>query len=222
MNLSEDKLNQVRKRISVDLTPRQGSVLEFIRQYHGAYGIPPSVREICGHLGLSGPAGIHRILHVLVDKGYLISTPGKKRAWRLTTGGQEKSIPVLGKIAAGPPIEAVELREEGLPFSPEIFGCADCFILRIQGDSMVDAHILDGDLVVIRPQNYADTGSIVAVMIDNVLIEATLKILRRRKGVTELHAANRVYPPLVFKGRFQGRVKIVGKFVGLVRGAGMR
>ncbi|MFH1147659.1 MAG: transcriptional repressor LexA [Pseudomonadota bacterium] len=200
----------------MELTARQKGVLEFIRDHHERFGIPPSVREICANLGLRGPAGIHRILNVLIAKGYLTAIAGKKRSWCLTNTAKPR-IPVLGRIAAGTPIEAIADNGEDLPLDPEIFGCDECFVLRVQGDSMVDAHIIDGDFAVIRPQDIARSGEVVAVMVECLLPEATLKTLRRKRNVTELHAENSAYPPLVFKGREQKRIRIIGKFVGLVR-----
>jgi repressor LexA len=210
-------MNKCSYYVFMNLTPRQKSVLEFIRTCQQRTGIVPSVREICAHLGLKGPAGIHRILRLLEKRGYLVSTPGKKRSWRLPGGLPRRSIPVLGGIAAGVPIHAQENREEELPVDPSLFGADECFALRIQGDSMVEAYIADGDLAIIRPQDNADNGQIVAVMVDNILPEATLKILRKKSTAVELHAANSRYPPLVFRGRQQGKIKILGRLVGVIR-----
>jgi len=210
-------MNKCSYNVFMNLTPRQKSVLEFIRTCQQRTGIIPSVREICAHLGLKGPAGIHRILRLLEKKGYLVSTPGKKRSWRLPGGPPRRSIPVLGEIAAGVPIHAQENREEELPVDSSLFGADECFALRIQGDSMIEAYIADGDLAIIRPQDNADNGQIVAVMVDNILPEATLKILRKKSTAVELHAANSRYPPLVFRGRQRGRVKILGRLIGVIR-----
>jgi repressor LexA len=112
---------------------------------------------------------------------------------------------------------ALENREDELPVDPSIFGSKTCFALRVQGDSMIDAHIADGDLAIIRPQRQAESGQIVAVIVRNILHEATLKILRKTKGTAELHSANRAYPPMVFSGSQRGRIRIIGKFVGIIR-----
>lgn len=210
-------MNKCSYHVFMNLTPRQKSVLEFIRMCQQQTGIVPSVREICAHLGLKGPAGIHRILRLLEEKGHLVSTPGKKRSWLLSGGPPRKSIPVLGEIAAGVPIHAQENRDEELPVDSSLFGADECFALRIQGDSMIEAYIADGDLAIIQPQDNADNGQIVAVMVDNTLPEATLKVLRRKSTVIELHAANSRYPPLVFRGRERGRIKILGRLVGVIR-----
>lgn len=203
---------------SADLTPRQQSVLDFIRVHQRDESMAPTVREICAHLGLKGPAGVHRILNVLIDKGCLSTTPGKKRSWRLAHGIPGKTIPLLGQIAAGLPLEAVENREDDLPLDPGLFGRDEnCFALRVAGDSMIEAHIMEGDLAIIRPGAAARDGEIVAALVEDILSEATLKILRRRPGVIELEAANPAYPPLVFEGEEQDRVQILGTLVGVVR-----
>jgi repressor LexA len=201
----------------MDLTKRQAKVLQYVRSHQEKYGITPTVREICGHFGLTGPAGIHRILHVLVDKGYISTSAGKKRSWRIPGSYTGKSIPLIGRIAAGVPILAVENREEELPVDPSIFGVDNCFALHIQGDSMIDVHIKDGDLAIIRPQNHADNGEIVAVVIIEMEHEATLKILRKNQYKTELRSANRAYPLIIFSGRQRSRIRIIGKCVGIIR-----
>ena len=201
----------------MELTQRQAEVLYYIRSYQEKLGITPTIREICGHFGLKGPAGIHRILHVLVEKGCLIASAGKKRSWRIPGGPVGKTIPIIGRITAGIPIMALENREDELRIDPSIFGSKTCFALRVQGDSMIEAHIADGDLAIIRPQSQAESGQIVAVIVRNILHEASLKILRKTKGTMELHSANSAYPPMVFNGWHRGRIRIVGKFVGIIR-----
>jgi hypothetical protein len=115
-----------------DLTPRQKSVLDFVVAFQQAHRMAPTVREICAHLGLSGPAGIHRILGVLKDKGCIISEPGKKRSWRFSKEKTGLGIPLVGTIAAGIPIEAIENFEEELAISPKLFGCDQCSHCRPQ------------------------------------------------------------------------------------------
>jgi len=155
-----------------DLTPRQKSVLEFIIAFQQEHRMAPTVREIGAHLGLSGPAGIHRILNILKDKGYLVAEPGKKRAWRFSKDVIAPGVPRGGTIAAGLPLEAVENFETELAVSPAMFGCECCFGLRVKGDSMIDAHILDGDLAIIRPQRRVENGEIAAVLVRDLLPEA--------------------------------------------------
>ena len=180
-------------------------------------GITPTVREICDHFGVSAPAGIHRILHVLIDKGYLIAAKGKKRAWRIPGGPVKKKIPILGRIAAGTPIMAIENREDELLVDPSTFGNESCFALRVKGNSMIDAHIKDGDIAIIQPQEYVDNGQIAAVMIEDILDEATLKIFNKSKNLTELLPANNVYDPIILKGTQQKKINILGKLIGIIR-----
>jgi repressor LexA len=202
-----------------DLTPRQQSVLDFIVAFQRQQRMAPTVREIGEHLGLSAPAGIHRLLHVLVDKGYIVAETGKKRSWRLArkiTGG---GIPLLGAIAAGVPIGALENVEQELMVDPGLFGCTRCFGLRVRGDSMIGVHIADGDIAVIRPQRQVDNGEIAAVLVEDLLTEATLKIVHRTKTALTLKSANPKYRSLVFRYSGCDRVSIIGKYVGIVRRA---
>ena len=100
---------------------------------------------------------------------------------------------------------------------PTFYGHEGCFAVRVTGDSMIGVHIRDGDLAVIRPQQNVENGEIAAVLVEGLLTEATLKIVRKARSLLELHSANPDYPPLCFKGRARGRVKIVGKYAGLIR-----
>jgi repressor LexA len=204
-----------------DLTPRQKSVLDYVIDFQRRHRMAPTVREIGAHLGLRGPAGIHRILNVLKDKGYILAEAGKKRAWRFSREIDHPDIspgiPLIGSIAAGSPIEAVENWETQLAISPGLFGCKRCFGLRVQGDSMIDAHIMDGDLAIIRPQPRVEKGEIAAVIVDDRLPEATLKIVRWTRSTLSLEPANVAYAALVFKGPQRRRVSILGKFVGILR-----
>ena len=203
--------------MDVHLPPRQKSVLQYVKKHYEKYGIPPTVREICYAMGLKGPSGIHRILHKLQEKGYLISKPGKKRSWCLAEGPARKSIPVLGAIAAGEPIEAINSSDERLALDPNIFGSDNCFALMVQGDSMVEAHILDGDLAIIRPQPSVSNGRIAAVTVKDLLHEATLKIVKISRNKIELHPANPLYEPMIFKAEERKQVRIIGKFLGIIR-----
>jgi repressor LexA len=205
--------------MEIPLTPRQDSVLKYIRKHYEEHGIPPTVREICFQLGLKGHSGIHRVLNTLKVKGYLNAQSGKNRSWSLAAGPASKSIPVLGTIAAGKPIEAVTDSAEYLLFDPNIFGADNCFALTVQGESMIEAHILDGDLAIIRPQPSVSNGQIAAVTVEDLFLEATLKIVKISRNKIELHPENPVYEPLVFKADERKRVRIVGKFLGIIRRA---
>lgn len=205
--------------MNIELTDRQRSVLDYIRFYQEEYGISPAIREICAHLGLKSPAGVHKILRKLIKMDLLVSQPGRKRSWMLASGPARKSLPLYGHIAAGQPIEAIGDQEEELPIDPRLFGCDTCFALRVKGDSMIDFHIMDGDLAIIHPGKSLHSGQIAAVMVEGILSEATLKVFRRKKGKIELHSANQAYAPLIFKGEERARIQIIGKFAGVIRRA---
>ena len=200
-------------------TKRQKEVLEFIKEFYARESMPPTVREICGHLGLKSPGGVHRILKELESKGLLSSRPGKKRVWRPTGHKHNTSMPLIGRIAAGQPIDAEENIEERLPFDPSFFGYEGCFCLRVNGDSMTGAHIAHGDLAIIRPQEDVDDGDIAAVLVEDLVTEATLKIVRKVNGGIELHSANPSYPPMTFNRRQGAKVRIVGRLAGIIRRA---
>jgi repressor LexA len=200
-----------------DLTPRQQSVLAFITDYQRRFAIAPTVREIAAHLGLKSPGGIHRVLNVLREQGYIAAETDKKRSWRSLKPLPGGGIPLIGNIAGGKPIEAVEHLEETLAISPEMFGCEQCFGLRVRGDSMTGVHIMDGDLAIIRAQQQVESGQIAAVLVQDMLTEATLKIVRRKANILTLEPANRRYKTLVFKGAERRRVAVLGKLAGIVR-----
>ena len=200
-----------------DLTSRQQSVLAYVIEHQRRHLMAPTVREIAAHLGLSSPAGVHRLLNVLTDKGYLKSEPGKKRSWRFREEVSTDRIPMIGDIAAGKPMEAVELVGDALAVSPGLFGCESCFCLRVRGDSMIDAHILDGDMAIIRPQSRVENGEIAAVTIADMMTEATLKRVYRDRYSITLSPENSAHSPLVIKGPRRAHVKIIGKLVGIIR-----
>ncbi|MGC9029505.1 MAG: transcriptional repressor LexA [Desulfomonilaceae bacterium] len=203
----------------MSITAQQKKVLAFIRSFQEQNGFPPSLREICAALGLSSPGSLIKHVRRLESEGLIERTPGKKRAWRVIGSEPRSSIPLVGRIAAGTPILAEANKEDDLPVDPMLFGVTDAFALRVQGDSMIDAHIREGDIAIIRPQADADDGTIVAVVIEGIESEATLKILRRKKTAIELVAANPMYKPLVFHGPDRAKVQIVGKLIGLIRRA---
>ena len=205
------------EEFAAELTPRQQSVLAFITDYQRRFAIAPTVREIAAHLGLKSPGGIHRVLNILRDQGYIAAETDKKRSWRSLKPLPGGGIPLIGNIAGGVPIEAVEHLEETLAISPEMFGCEQCFGLRVRGDSMTGAHIMDGDLAIIRLQQQVESGEIAAVLVQEMLAEATLKIVRRKGNSLTLEPANRRYKVLAFKGAERRRVTILGKLAGIVR-----
>jgi len=201
----------------MSITTRQRQLLDFIKRFQMEEGLPPSLRDMCAALGLSSPGSLLRHLQILESAGHLTRLPGKKRTWRPTNRSLMRYIPLLGRIAAGEPILAEQNVEDNLPFDPTFFGSEAAFALRVKGDSMTGEQICDGDLAIIRHQADAENGEIVAVLVEGLESEATLKILRRKKGSIELQASNPAYPPLIFKGRNRARIKILGKLIGVVR-----
>jgi repressor LexA len=205
--------------MSDDLTLRQRSVLDFIVAFQKEHRMAPTVREIGEHLGLSAPAGIHRLLNVLKEKRYLVAEPGKKRSWRPAREIAGSGIPLVGDIAAGVPIDAIENIVEELRVDPVVFGCDTCFGLRVRGDSMIDVNIADGDIAIIRSRKHVKNGSIAAVLVEDLLPEATLKIVQQTPTALTLKSANPKYRSIVFRYGGRARVSIIGQFVGIIRRA---
>ena len=189
------------------LTPRQRRVLEVIRDAVERRGYPPSVREIGEAVGLASSSSVHHQLETLVRKGYIRRDANRPRAMEIfaASPGMDESeearaarptpayVPIVGRIAAGGPILAEQAVEDVFPLPRELVGEGTLFMLRVVGDSMVDAAITDGDLVVIRQQPNADNGDIVAAMIDG---EATVKTYKKRLGHVWLMPHNPAYEPI--------------------------
>lgn len=164
-------------------------IVEFVRQFTLENGFPPSIREIGAAVGLRSTASVSYHLQQLQDKGLLQSPGGKGRKRTVVTSQQGGYIPIVGVVTAGLPILAVENQEGTMVWD----GDPDCFALRVRGDSMIGAGILDGDKVVIRPQQTAQDGQIVVARIGD---EATVKRLRRQNGEIWLMPENDNYEPI--------------------------
>jgi repressor LexA len=192
------------------LTVRQRKVLEFIRESVERRGFPPTIREIGDAVGLASTSSVSHQLITLQKKGFLrrdatkpravdVRLPSEMHGAALEDGAQHTSfpkpayVPVLGRIAAGGPILAEQAVEEVFPLPRELVGEGTLFLLKVVGDSMVDAAISDGDWVVVRQQPSADNGDIVAAMIDG---EATVKTFKRRDGHVWLLPHNAAYEPI--------------------------
>ncbi|MEO6701282.1 MAG: transcriptional repressor LexA [Jatrophihabitantaceae bacterium] len=198
------------------LTSRQRTILTVIRDAVQERGFPPSMREIGDAVGLQSTSSVSHQLAVLEQKGYIRRDPNKPRALDVRAPGEQDDravapphpvhddalqagspvpvlVPVLGRIAAGGPILAEQLVEEVFPLPRTLVGDGTLYMLKVQGDSMVDAAIADGDWVVVRQQPDADNGDIVAAMIDG---EATVKTFRRRDGHAWLMPQNPAYSPI--------------------------
>jgi repressor LexA len=203
-----------------ELSERQKQVLEYIRAVVAERGYPPSVREIGEALGLSSPSTVHSHISALVKAGKIRRDPSKPRAIEVLDSAPAparsfdddlREVPLVGRIAAGSPVLATEDIEEVFALPTSLVGTGPVFMLRVKGDSMIEAGILDGDLVVVRRQPDADDGDIVAAMIEGE--EATVKRLYRRDGKVVLRAENPEYPDMVF----DRDVAILGKVVSVFR-----
>ena len=164
-------------------------ILEFVNKFVQENGFAPSVREIGAAVGLSSTASVSYHLQQLQNKGLLQSTGVKGRKRAIVTAQRPGQIPVVGVVTAGMPILALENQEGTISWD----GDPSCFALRVRGDSMINAGILSGDMVVVRPQQNADDGQIVGARIDD---EATVKRLRRRDGQIWLMPENDAYSPI--------------------------
>ncbi|OIQ59721.1 LexA repressor [Moorella thermoacetica] len=196
------------------LTPKQEIVLQYIHQFIDAHGYPPAVRDICRATGIRSSSSVHHYLNQLEEKGYIRRDRARSRAIEIVEPGPTAvanvvSVPLVGKIAAGQPILAVENIEDSFPLPSKIAGSENAFMLRVQGDSMIEAGVLDGDYIIVRPQDTAENGDIVVALLGE---EATVKYFYRYEDHVELVPANSRMQPI--KAR---EVTILGKVIGLLR-----
>ncbi len=202
--------------MGTDISTRQREILDYIRDTVADRGYPPSVREIGEAVGLSSPSTVHSHLATLEATGHLRRDPTKPRAIEILDEpahrGDVRDVPLVGRIAAGSPILAEEDIEDVYALPTELVGDGPIFMLRVKGESMIEAGILDGDFVVVRRQPDALDGEIVAALIDGD--EATVKRLERKDGTVILHSENPAFEPMVFTGG----VELIGKVVTVLRG----
>ena len=186
-----------------ELSARQISILEFIKSSSESQGYAPSMREIGDAAGLNSPASVKYQLDILEEKGFIRRDENRGRAMEVVlpdhltgdsaTTDKTRFIPLVGSIAAGVPITADQQVEETLPLPESLVGKGDLFMLKVKGESMINAAICDGDYVVIRQQKDANNGEIVAAMIDG---EATVKTFSRKSGHIWLLPANDDFAPI--------------------------
>lgn len=190
-------------------TNRQDEIFDYIVASVRKNGYAPSIREICQALGLRSTSTVHYHLTALAKRGLIEWEDGKNRAIRVVDNAP-KGLPIVGRIAAGRPIEAIAETDEYLDLT-ETFSDPDLYVLRVKGDSMIEDHIADGDLVIIRRQDTARDGEIVVALTEDS--EATLKrIYKERDGRIRLQPANAAMEPI-----FVDHVTVQGKLVGLLR-----
>jgi len=195
-----------------DLTPRQQRIVDFIQDTIRERGYPPTVREIGEAVGLASSSSVHSQLANLERKGYIHRDPAKARAFGLSSEPvQSIAVPLVGRIAAGSPSLAAEDIEDYLAVPAGFADDREHFALRVSGDSMVNAGIVDGDIVVVRRQSQAADGDIVVALVPGPAEdEATVKRLRRRNGKVLLVPENPSLQPVeMAEGRILGKVTAV-------------
>ncbi|MFZ0368865.1 MAG: transcriptional repressor LexA [Halobacillus sp.] len=201
------------------LSKRQQEILDFIKEQVIMKGYPPSVREIGQSVGLASSSTVHGHLSRLEKKGYIRRDPTKPRAIEVIELEEDHSIPrseasyapVIGKVTAGSPITAVENIEEYVPLPDSLAGTDDnTFVLVVQGESMIEAGILDGDMVIVRQQQTAQNGDIVVAMTEDE--EATVKRFFKERNHIRLQPENATMEPIILND-----VSILGRVVGLYR-----
>jgi len=195
--------------IKKDLTAKQKNVLKFIYQFIKDRNFPPTVREIAEEFGYSSTGTVRDYLKALVQKGYLKIGRHKSRAIEIVKEALF-SFPILGKVQAGLGTLAVEEIEGYLNLDSLVFSNDDTFALRVKGDSMVDAGIMEGDLVLVKKQDMAQTGETVVALVGD---EATVKYLKRNGSNYQLEPANPQYKPIPV----DDNVSIIGKVISVIR-----
>ena len=215
-----------------ELTSTQEKLLNFLRNFLLKKGFPPTLREIASHFGLQGPKGPQKTLHILERKGYIRKTPGGSRAIEIlkpkigshsglpygikyvrSASVPTVSLPIVGRVTAGDPILAIENIEGYANFDRNLVSSEDVFLLRVKGDSMIDAHIQDGDFALVKPQKDAENGEIIVALIDD---EATIKRIFKKRDLVHLEPANPTMEPIVIK-KGEKKITIVGKVIGIFR-----
>lgn len=191
-------------------------ILNYINRFNDENGFPPTVRDMCRDLGIKSTATVYDYVNRLRDQGYLSKADGKKRAVVVRNSGNSVRAPLLGVVNAGQPILAVENNEGYLPLPQSEFRGDDLFLLRVHGESMIEAGILDGDKIVVKRCETAENGEIVVAMFNDGTIDgATVKRFYRRDGKIILHSENSSMEDIIPKN--QESIVILGKVVGLLR-----
>ena len=214
------------------LKEREQKILNYMKNEIRIKGYPPTVREICAALGIKSTSTAHKDIESLVKQGYLVKDPSKPRALMVVdplSGLQDKDtvpdsdrishlrddivdIPVVGRVAAGTPILAEQNIEDSFPLPARYASSGTNFMLRVSGESMIEAGIMDGDLILVQQAQTANNGEIVVAMIDGFESEATVKTFYRENGHVRLQPENSAMSPIIVKD-----VKILGKVKGVFR-----
>jgi len=190
------------------LAPNHEKTLQLIQKNIRERGYPPTVREICKAVGVTSSATAHKYLTILEKKGYIHREKEKSRAIQIIP--QTKKVPVVGSVAAGKPLWAAKDITEFIPIPEELSGSEGSFMVKVEGDSMIGDHILDGDYVLVNPQQDADNGDIVIALLNQE--EVTIKRLYKKDDQIILQPSNPLYQPINTKDTI-----ILGKVIGILR-----
>ncbi len=199
------------------LTKKQHNFLSFLTKYIRENGYPPTIREMLYHLKLASTNSVKKYLDILERKGYIKRVPNSPRAIEVCVDTPEscaKLIPVVGRVRAGAPHLAVEDITGHLAIDASVARWDNTFFLRVEGDSMIDAHIQDGDFVLVKPQQTAENGDIVVAIIND---EATVKRFFRRNNNVYLEPANSTMKPIIIREDQAHEMMIAGKVVTVLR-----
>lgn len=202
--------------MSISLTRRQQEIYDYLKDNLKQFDQPPTLNELCDALGLSSRGSMHKQIHALVDAGLIEPMNNQRRGIRLTAQASDEAandndLPMMGFIAAGRPIEAIE-NPENVEVPPTLRSDKPCYVLQVKGESMIDEGILDGDWVVIEQKDTARNGEIVVALVENS--DATLKRIEQKPGEVILHPANESMQPMHYH---PDQVKIQGVLVGQMR-----
>ncbi len=198
------------------LPKKKQQILKYLKEYISEYGYAPTLSEIAEELNVSSLATIHEHLQYLEDHGFIVRDDNEARGITIPELEKERAaeesvlIPLVGLITAGQPIEAIENREEEIPVPKELVRGKNAYILKVQGDSMVESLIADGDYVIVEKTDYAKDGDTIVAMLEDGT--ATLKKMFKTKNLIRLQPANKKYKPLYTKN-----VIVQGKVLGIIR-----
>lgn len=203
--------------MKIELTEKQHNFLSFLARYIQEKGYPPTIRETLYHLKLASTNSVKKYLDILERKGYIRRIPNSPRAIEMcmqTPASDARMIPIAGRVRAGEPHLAVEDITGHLAIDRSMARWDNTFFLKVEGDSMIDAHIQDGDFVLVKPQPTAENGDIVVAIIND---EATVKRFFRRRNSIYLEPANPTMKPIIISKNQAHRIAIVGKVMTVLR-----
>lgn len=210
-----------------DLKIREKAILDYMKKEIAMKGYPPTVREICGALGIKSTSTVHKDLANLEKKGYVVKDPAKPRAIMLSSNEHDTDfsdrppvsdniveIPVVGRVAAGTPILAEENVEDFFQLPARFVNGNDNFMLKVRGDSMIEAGIFDGDYILVENRDIARNGEIVVAMVDGFESEATVKTFYKENGHIRLQPENSSMSPIIVSDvKILGKVKAVFRYL---------